>query len=266
MSHKFTSNCGSDLCVAYKLQSCDRSAMNEPFHFRAFSLVHTGATMKVGTDSILLGAWAGQAKATRILDIGTGSGVLALMLAQRFPQARVHAIEPDKASADCALMNAANSPFCPRVEVFQAGLEEWKPLGHYYDLIVCNPPFFNTGPETPRAKARYARFLGWRDILSQTRQMADHNAELCLVLPYESGLQCLAHAENHGWYPKHLTEVVTVEGKPPGRTLLRFSPAKGNLVRNRLVIRSRNGYTEAYTELVADYLIEPDGQKSSSKS
>lgn len=240
--------------------------MQDYFHFRAFTLVHQGATMKVGTDAILLGAWASVGRATRILDIGTGSGVLALMLAQYFNAARVHAIEPDKTSAECALMNAANIPFCPRVEVFQAGLEEWTSLGHKYDLFVCNPPFFNTGPETPRAKTRYARFLGWREILSRAGQLAGTYAELCLVLPYDSGLQCLAGAEDYGWYPLYVTEVVTVEGKPPGRILLRFATEPGELVRNSLIIRNRNGYTNAFSELIADYLVWTDDQKSSSNS
>ena len=120
---------------------------------KKFCIAQQHAAMKVGTDGVLLGAWAEGEGVRSILDIGTGSGLIALMRwRQRFPVAEVHAIELDVHAAEQALYVAAASPFSRRIQVFQSIVQEWiSAVMHTYDLVVCNPPFFE-GWEVPDVK------------------------------------------------------------------------------------------------------------------
>ncbi|MCF0179395.1 MAG: methyltransferase [Bacteroidales bacterium] len=147
---------------------------NYHFDFQKFSIIQEHSAMKVGTDGVLLGAWANlpnlpfsDSLRPQILDIGTGTGVIALMLAQRFSEALIDAIEIDHEAAKEAKLNAKNSPWKDRINVFETSLEDYIPETKSYDLIVTNPPFYNATlkPEDEaRAAARHYDSLPFSDI------------------------------------------------------------------------------------------------------
>jgi tRNA1Val (adenine37-N6)-methyltransferase len=158
------------------------------FRFKQFTVEQDKCAMKVGTDALLLGAWADCSHATRVLDIGTGTGVLALMLAQRAPQAHIDAIEIDAAAAEQATQNVARSPWQSRVTVYEVSLQQFaaaNPLP-IYDFIVSNPPFFHQSLKTPdpqRAQARHTDSLLHDVLLHNTAQLLLPNGSCCFVLP-----------------------------------------------------------------------------------
>jgi len=142
--------------------------------------------MKVGTDGILLGAWASTDSPQTILDIGTGTGLIALMMVQRYPQARVDALEIDEASALEATNNVRNSPFTNHVNVTHISLQLFaEHTPHHYDLIVSNPPFFNSG--LARNAARHVHTLPHEDLIFCTKKLLNEKGQFCLILPKKEG-------------------------------------------------------------------------------
>src|SRR6266850_1577807 len=145
-----------------------------PFTFKQFIVHHDRCAMKVGTDAVLLGAWAGAAGAKTILDIGTGSGIIALMLAQRTPSyARIDAVEIEQSDFLQASENAQNSPWPEKIIVHHTSIQEYQ-TDSQYDLIICNPPYFINSllPPSPfRKQARHAALLPNRDLLTAVKRL-----------------------------------------------------------------------------------------------
>ncbi len=152
--------------------------MGNSFQFKKFAVSQDHCAMKVGTDGVLLGAWA--RGGNRILDIGTGTGVIALMMAQRFPQAMIDAIEIDHGAAAQAAENAARSPFADRIHITETALQNFNPDIHY-NIIVTNPPFFAhslSAPETSRSLARQTDSLPFSAIFSFAKDYLAHSFRL----------------------------------------------------------------------------------------
>ncbi|QNL48873.1 methyltransferase [Olivibacter sp. SDN3] len=159
--------------------------MSSPFRFKEFSVEQEGATMKINTDGVLLGALAYHKAPKRILDIGTGTGVIALMMAQRFEQAVVDALEVDKIAFLLARDNFADSRFSRRLNAHQTAFETFS-TSFCYDLIVSNPPFFMNALKSPdirKSNARHASFRFYEDLLSRSHTWLAPNGFLQLVLP-----------------------------------------------------------------------------------
>ena len=147
--------------------------------------------MKVGTDGILLGAWALAQTPTHILDIGTGTGLIALMLAQRFPIANVDAVEFEPSACQQAAENFANSPWATRLQALCADISDWSRLPNHsgkYSLIVSNPPWFVDSLKPPlesRALARHTPSLSSADLISAVRRLITPGGDFCIILPAE---------------------------------------------------------------------------------
>ena len=149
-----------------KQRKCRWKSMGKTFQFKKFTIAQDRCAMKVGTDGVLLGAWARGGK--RVLDIGTGTGLVALMMAQRFTDAVVDAVEIDHDTAGQAMENVSSSPFANRVKVFAKALQDFEP-DTPYDCIVTNPPFFSNSllaPDSSRTMARHTVALSFADILA----------------------------------------------------------------------------------------------------
>lgn len=230
------------------------------FRFRQFSIDQQHCAMKVGTDGVLLGAWAGRKAPARILDIGTGTGLVSCMLAQRFPAAEVHAIDIDEHAFEQALINSAASPFGKRVQVFHASLQEWAKAGwHRYDLIVCNPPYFKNGwpVEDPlRKKARDAAFLPLEEIFSRTCDLITPDGKLALILPatHEQEVNLLSTA--CGWHAHDQLQVCTRSGKPVERILMEWGRREETLVVKSLLMQDESGFTVDYIDLAAAFYLK----------
>lgn len=214
------------------------------FRFKKFEILQDRCAMKVGTDGVLLGAWA--SGGTRILDIGCGTGLIALMMAQRFPAAQVVGIDIDEEACGQARENVAASPFGDRIDVAHCRLQDYS--GEEFDAIVSNPPFFLNSlknPDSKRAMARHADTLPFRDLWQGVKHLLSENGIFSVVLPSEVREYFVSEACISGFYLVRQCAVKTVERKQPKRYLLAFS-------------RHRNGELENATEI----MMIQDGNRS----
>ena len=193
------------------------------FRFKQFSIHQDRCAMKVGTDGVLLGAWAQGGR--RILDIGTGTGLIALMMAQRYPEAFVTGIDIDADAVQQARENIAESPFKDRVEVFHTSLQDYTPLVSSFDSIVSNPPFFVDSLQAPnrqRTVARHADTLTYRDLMQSAYQLLSDDGELSLIIPFDYRRRLDDEAIIMGFFSSRVCAVRTTDSKPPRRYLLAY--------------------------------------------
>ena len=217
--------------------------------------------MKVGTDGVLLGAWAELENTLSILDIGTGSGLIALMLAQR-SKAIITAIDIDKNAVIQAKINGENSQWTDRIQILETDLLAFSnTTNSKFDLIVSNPPFFKNSLETPefaRTIARHATTDFHNQIIISSLKLLTDNGKLCLILPINEGNECIAFALKKGLF---CSKKVTVFPKPTNaakRLLIEFSKQNADCIYSELVIESevRHCYTKDFTALVKDFYLK----------
>ncbi|MBS1626210.1 MAG: methyltransferase [Bacteroidetes bacterium] len=233
--------------------------MSQPFRFKQFSVAHDKCAMKVNTDGVLLGAWADVADAQRILDIGTGTGVIALMLAQRSRCVIVTAIDIDKDAAEQAQENALASPWADRLCIRHTSLQDM-PQESKFDLIVSNPPYFINdyiSEDTKRNVARHSTTLPYSDLLTGLAGLLSSDGRACLILPYFNVGQFLIGASEKGLHLSRRTDVVAVEGREPYVTMLTLVRVSTPVLRDSLVIQNRSGaYTDEYRHLTQHFYLK----------
>lgn len=214
--------------------------------------------MRVGTDAVLLGAWCSVQDARRVLDVGTGCGVVALMVAQRCPSACVDAIDIDAPSVEEAGRNFAASPWSHRLRAAKADFNEWTGVG--YDLIVCNPPFFVNGlpsPDVARARARHTVTLDYARLIAHARDLLATAGCLAIVTPASVRAQVIEHATFQSMDIARLCEVASVEGREPKRLLWELTPAWAAMTRERVTIKDAHAvYTDAYRSLCQAFYLD----------
>ncbi|MCS3432026.1 tRNA(1)(Val) (adenine(37)-N(6))-methyltransferase TrmN [Klebsiella sp. BIGb0407] len=231
------------------------------FTFKQFFVAHENCAMKVGTDGVLLGAWAPVTQVDTILDIGTGSGLLALMLAQRTPETSlIDAVELDTAATQQAQENVQASPWASRITVHQADICHWAPpVNRRYSLIVSNPPYFEKGSacsSAERAQARYTTTLSYPALLSCARQWITDQGLFCLILPAMTADEFITQANQLGWQLRLRTDVAGKENRPLQRVLLGLSLQPGALTHTELAIRGAdNLYSPAHCQLTRDFYL-----------
>lgn len=238
--------------------------MPEPntFQFRHFSIRQQYSPAKVGTDGILLGAWTAVGNATRILDVGTGTGLIALMLAQRCPEAYVDAIELHPAAADEAALNFRESPWPDRLRLIRGDASTLTKLDTApYDLIVSNPPFFRgTAKSDERQSWRHQQTLATDDLFQLARHNLHAGGRLVFILPKTSLATGPKNLATTGFYCTRLTEISSLPAKAPHRCLWEFTylPAISDpppLQKAHLTIQTggSNEYSAAYISLTRDF-------------
>ena len=217
--------------------------------------------MKVGTDGTLLGAWAALERPDgRILDIGTGTGLMALMMAQRYPEARVTAIDIDRAAVEQASENVKESPFAARIAVCQADVNTFESL-EPYDAIVCNPPYFNkalTCPDDQRTQARHTLTLTYRQLMAAAWRLLSDEGQFSVIIPNDYFQQMESEAHLAGFFLTRVFGVRTVERKPIKRYLieLRKHPQKEFVKKEVIIEDAPNVRSEWYRELTKDFYIK----------
>ena len=233
----------------------------KPFHFKQFSIHHDRCAMKIGTDGVLLGAWTPLHAAKNILDIGTGTGVIAIMLAQRSQvNVVIDAIEIDQAAYDQAKENINNCKWSHQITALHSPLQNFsKSHAEKYDLIVSNPPFFLQGSKPlieNRKQARHADTLSHDDLITHSKYMLKETGLLSIILPFEEGTNFIRAAKNLGLYCQHYVAVKPKINKPVERLLLSFSKSQPiEMIKEKLTIQyeQRNDYTPEYTMLTKDF-------------
>ena len=226
------------------------------FHFKQFSVRHDRCAMKVGTDAVLLATWADVSGAQRILDIGTGSGVIALILAQRSWKSRIESVEIEKEAADQAAENFRNSPWPSRLAVHHLAIQEYFPDVRF-DLITTNPPYFNKSLEPPdkrRHQVRHTAALTHEELLSSVARLLAVNGRLSLILPYKEAISFSDVASKHGLICSRRYHFRTRKEKPIERTLLEFS-RRSQSVDEGEVLLYENGteWSFSYRNLISDF-------------
>ncbi len=229
------------------------------FHFKHFSLSDENAAMKIGTDAVLLGAWADINQVKTILDIGTGTGIIALMMAQR-SSASIDAIEIDAETADLAGKNIRLSPWSSRIEVHTVSFQEFVSYRQsQYDLIVSNPPYFSRSlraPDPRRNQARHDKTLPAGDLIQGAAKLISSSGRINLIFPCDAQEAWLAEAKKYSLYATRVTEVKPREGKPASRLLVELRKEPVPCSNNQLIIRCADGsYTKEYKLLTEDFYL-----------
>lgn len=233
------------------------------FSFKKFTVNQDKCAMKVGTDGVLLGAWAPlHHNPYSILDIGAGTGVIALMLAQRSTAEQVDALEIDEDAYEQATDNFENSPWADRLFCYHAGLDEFmdEPEDEY-DLIVANPPFYTedytTGNEQ-RNLARFEQAMPFEDLTEAAGLLLSDTGIFAVIIPYKEEDHFIALALENELYPEKITRVKGTPQSEIKRSLLAFSRNENAVYHtDELVIETaRHQYTPEYTELVKGFYLK----------
>lgn len=233
------------------------------FQFKQFSLEQDQCAMKIGTDGVLLGAWAPILhNPFSVLDIGTGTGIIALMLAQRSNAAQIDALEIEENAYEQATDNFENSPWNDRLFCFHAGLDEFmdEPEDEY-DLIVSNPPFYSEDYKTNNEQRDLARFqdaLPFEDLIEAADLLLSENGVLAVIIPFKEEERFLALANEFELYPIQITHVKGTPTTEIKRSLLALS--RNNIETptiNELVIEiGRHEYTPEYIALTKEFYLK----------
>lgn len=238
-------------------------ARSEGFQFKQFYLRHDRCAMKVGTDGVLLGAWtpvpiADGTQVVRILDVGTGCGLIARMLMQRCPEAEVEGIDINEAAVEQARENG--------VKAYCSSLQEWQIVNRQssnrksYDLVVSNPPYFRNSlknPDAGRQLARHTDSLSYEELFLHSRRLLAPNGQLALILPAETEAEVIELATQHSLYCTRMTRVYGRAGKAAKRILLLFGPEKTNVPEtDTLVLESADGgRSPQYSALAQEFYL-----------
>lgn len=237
------------------------------FQFKQFAINDDRCAMKVGTDGVLLGAWADVAHAKRVLDVGAGCGLISLMLAQRFPQIHVTALELDSEAAKQAQENAAESPFAMQVDVVEGdfadfALQDDGRTFEAFDAIVSNPPFFEEDllpPDGARANARHtAAGLNFENLVAGSARLLCDGGTLSVIIPKAAQMRFHAICNRHGFSLLRATDVRTVIRKAPKRVMLHFvksRSATAEVLRDEIVLMQDGKRSAAYADLCRDFYL-----------
>jgi len=237
---------------------------NQFFHFKQFSIQQDRCAMKVGTDGVLIGAWVNlsDCDGSNMLDIGTGSGVIALMLAQRCKTAHIEAIEIDKEAASQAEGNASSSIFASRINVKNVSLSDYtQNCNLHFKRIVSNPPYFKDSlkcPDNQRSLARHSDTLSIQSLISNSAEMLAPDGHLALILPFSQKEILLQTAKEYKLFPVRITDVCSREGLQPKRILTELSKKESETIEiNQLVIEiSPLHFTSEYIQLTKDFYLK----------
>ena len=228
------------------------------FRFRQFEVSHTQSTMKVGTDAVLLGAVADVGRDHTILDVGTGCGIIALMLAQRQPQAFITAIDLDRNSAQEAASNFRLSPWSDRLTALEISMQAYADNGEdTFDHIVSNPPFFTGDKKSvypSRTKSRHTVYLSHEAFVQASRKLSHKFSRLSVILPLSVSSHFIQLAEIEGFNPDRIIRVRPRQDLPVNRSIISFTRQQAFTKTEEFTLYGMDGnYSEAYHALTKEF-------------
>jgi tRNA1Val (adenine37-N6)-methyltransferase len=231
---------------------------NSWFRFQKFIIYQERSAMKVGTDGVLLGSWA--SGGSRILDIGTGTGLVAVMMAQRFPLAQITALEVEEDAVVQANGNVADCPWADRMAIVGADFLDWTPPdGCVFDRIVCNPPYFTrslSNPDSRRSMARHDEMLPLPLLIGRSAGLLAPGGGISLILPVSRVDEAIERAASTGLHLVRRLDVRGHAGAPVKRALVEWSQEPLPLAHGELVLEVARGvWSDHYRKLTADFYL-----------
>lgn len=236
-------------------------AKNTCFQFKQFKIIQEKAAMKVNTDGVLLGAWTNLEGVNSVLDIGTGTGLIALMIAQRC-NAQITGVEIEKNAAEEALENVQNSKWGNRIFIQNTSFQHFAAnTESKFDLIISNPPFFTNSVKNANphlSMARHNHLLPFADIIAGTVKLLTKSGKLSLILPFDNAHDFVKKASLNGLYLIRLTEVKPFPDKLPNRCLLEFVTKYTNFEKSQISVFSevKNEYSGEFKKLAVDFYLK----------
>lgn len=235
--------------------------MSSTFQFKEFTVAQDRCAMKIGTDGVLLGAWVAVENEFSILDLGTGTGVLSLMLAQRSDAEVIDAIEIDGPAYEQAVQNFENSPWGDRLFCYHASLQEFaEEIDDNYELIISNPPFYtdkHPSENKERSTARFEDAMPFEHLTQAAAKLLAPNGVFAVIIPFKEEQRFVTLALENKLHLNRVCRVKGNENSPVKRSLLEFSFTEKTLLEETLTIEiDRHVYTEAYQNLVKDFYLK----------
>lgn len=234
--------------------------MTKPsIRFKQFTIQQDRCALKVGTDGLLFGAWVRYGGAQRILDIGTGTGLLALIAAQREPSAHIDAVEIDEASAEQAAQNVSASPWADRIRVHRMDVRRMQ-AAERYDLIVCNPPYYagySTSPDPRIGLAKHSDELRFPELLAAVARLLAPTGRFAAIIPLNREKDLIEGAQGIGLFPERRCSVRYVAHRPAKRLLLEMSRGGAPAEIEELTVEATGpfDYTDHYRAMISDLMI-----------
>lgn len=228
------------------------------FEFKQFKIEGGYSGMPVSTDGVLLGAWIDLTKSKTLLDIGTGTGLLSLMCAQRKQNLLIEAIDIEKNAISSAQVNFSSTPWSERLTLIHNDVLRHQ-FDHKFDAIICNPPYFNSGEQaanSSRAIARHTSSLEHDQLLERCWSLLTSNGSASFVLPSVEGAQFVTMAKARGWHVKRYCSIKPTENKPVNRILFELSKQSVTTEYQNLTIHQSGGYSSEFIDLTKDFYLK----------
>ncbi len=233
---------------------------NQWFRFKHFTIHQEKSAFKVGTDGVLLGAWADVTGVDSVLDVGTGTGLLSLMIAQR-SMAEITAIEIDHSSCEQALVNIRESPWQERIKVEHKSLQDFA-ADRQFDMVISNPPFFQnsmTPADKGRMHSRHNTLLSPKELVTYSKLFLKPEGKLCLIFPVDEGRILINLCSDAGLSLHRLMRIKPTPSLPAKRYLMEFRPYPAESVAEEEITierGKRHDYSDEYRELCKDFYLD----------
>lgn len=237
----------------------------KPFKFKQFNVSQDKTAMKIGTDGVLLGAWTSiKHKPESILDVGTGTGIIALMLAQRSDALTIDAVEFDGNAYEQAVENFEASDWADRLYCYHVSFQEYaselEENQETYDLVISNPPFYKDEFITDNLRRNNARFesaLPFEELVENTVKILSSSGTFSVIIPFKEEEEFIRIANSHKLFVHQICRVQGNQNSPIKRSLLTFCFQKKEICKNNLVIESgRHHYTDEYVNLTKEFYLK----------
>lgn len=236
--------------------------MSKPFQFKKFTIHQDKCAMKVGTDGVLLGAWANlSGNPASVLDIGAGTGLLSLMIAQRTDAQQIDALEIDEDAYEQCVENFENSTWNDRLFCYHAGLDEFAAeIDDQYDMIISNPPFYSetvSSGNNARDKARLNTSMPFGELIDAVAYLLSESGSFHVIIPFKEEVSFIKLAKQKKLFPKLITRVKGTTTSEIKRSLIEFTFHQFIYSSYELIIeKGRHEYTDQYTQLTKDFYLK----------
>jgi tRNA1Val (adenine37-N6)-methyltransferase len=232
---------------------------NDFFRFKQFTVKQTQTAMKVGVDSVLLGSWvSANGSETNVFDIGTGNGLLALMMAQKIPTAKIIACEIDEIACKQAYENVSSSAWSKRISIVNADIRTFTYNPKSFDLIICNPPYFEKSLKSHDVKRNFARHndsLPLIDLIDCVHRLLHDDGRFALIIPENQAGMLIELAGEKKLFPARRLNVQSTATKPISRIIMELSYILQPMEETSLIVRTGDRYSDDYKAITKDFYL-----------